>query len=147
VNYEANFCFFILQMIAMQVDDRVGEILACNNLGFCHMHLQEYANAVAYYRRQYSISTELGLGHKQAKAAMGIGVALALQVRADRRGGGGEEGPVVGACRGPGPDSDTSVTSHKSHTSVTSHTSSTSATWASGPLTRDVEAERFLADV
>jgi len=93
VNYEANFSFFILQMIAMQVDDRVGEILACNNLGFCHMHLQEYANAVAYYRRQYSISTELGLGHKQAKAAMGIGVALALQVRADRRGGGGEEGP------------------------------------------------------
>jgi hypothetical protein len=90
---------------------------------------------------------------------MGIGVALALQVRADRRGAGGEEGPVVGACGGPGPDSDTSVashtshtshtsvTSHTSHTSVTSHTSGTSVTLASGPLTRDVLAERFLAGV
>jgi len=83
--------------IAKEVGDRAGEGVAYNNLGTCHMHLNEYVKAVAYLEAQHVMATSLKLAHEQSKAALNMGVALTLGVRAARR------GPATDADEAPGP--------------------------------------------
>ena len=71
--------------IAQEVGDRAGESVAYSNLGACHMELGDYVNAVAYYERCHAMSTELRLALMQSQAAMGMGLALRLQVRRQDR--------------------------------------------------------------
>jgi tetratricopeptide (TPR) repeat protein len=89
--------------IHKEVGDRAGEGRAYANLGTCHMHLNEYVRAVAYFEAQYDMATSLKLAHKQSDAALNMGVALTLRVRAAR------QGPVAGADQTPGPHSHSSA--------------------------------------
>jgi len=89
--------------IAKEVGDRAGEGMANGNLGTCHMHLNEYDKAVAYFEAQHALATLLKLAHGQSDAAIDMGVALTLVVRAAR------QGPVAGADQAPGPYSHSSV--------------------------------------
>jgi len=86
-----------------EVGDRAGEGRAYGNLGACHMHLNEYVKAVAYFEAQHVMATSLKLAHVQSRAALNMGVALALGVRAAR------QGPVSGADQAPGPHSHSSA--------------------------------------
>jgi tetratricopeptide (TPR) repeat protein len=89
--------------IAKEVGDRDGEGTAYGNLGTCHMHLNEYDKAVAYFEEQHALATSLKLAHKQSNAALNMGIALTLHVRAAR------QGPVAGADQAPGPHSHSSA--------------------------------------
>jgi tetratricopeptide (TPR) repeat protein len=89
--------------IAKEVGDRAGEGRAHGNLGTCHMHLNEYVKAVAYLEAQHVMSTSLKLAHVQFDAALNMGVALTLRVRA------AQQGPVAGADQAPGPHSHSSA--------------------------------------
>ena len=66
------------------------------------MYLNEYVKAVAYFEVQHVMATSLKLAHEQSKAALNMGVALTLGVRAAR------QGSVAGADQAPGPHSHTS---------------------------------------
>ena len=83
--------------IAKEVGDRAGEGAAYGRLGTCHMHLNEYVKAVAYFEASHVMATSLKLAHMQSDAALNMGVALTLGVRAAR------QGPVAGADRALGP--------------------------------------------
>jgi tetratricopeptide (TPR) repeat protein len=85
--------------IAQEVGNRAGEGLTCNNLGICHMHLGEYVKAAACHKAQHAMGIELGLAHMQSQAAMGMGVALRLHVRAVRK------GPAAATSQALGPRS------------------------------------------
>ena len=61
--------------------DRAGEGRAYANLGTCHMHLNEYVKAVAYFEAQHAMAMSLKLAHIQSDAALNIGVSLTLHVR------------------------------------------------------------------
>ena len=80
--------------IAKEVGDRAGEGHAYANLGTCHMHLNK---AVACFEAQHVMATSLTLAHEQSGAALNMGVALTLGVRAAR------QGPAAGADQAPGP--------------------------------------------
>jgi hypothetical protein len=90
-------------VIAKEVGDRAGEGQANGNLGICHMHLNEYVKAVAYFEVQHVMATSLKLAHLQSHVALNMGVALTLDVRA------AQQGPVAGADRAPGPHSHSSA--------------------------------------
>ena len=53
----------------------MGEGRACGNVGTCHMHLNEYVNAVAYFEAQHALATSLKLAHVQSDAALKMVVA------------------------------------------------------------------------
>jgi len=89
--------------IAKEVGDRAGEGRAYGNLGTCHMHLNECVKAVAYFEAQHVMATSLKLAHVQSEAALNMGVALTLRVRA------AGQGPVAGADQAPGPHSRSSA--------------------------------------
>ena len=77
--------------IAKEVVDRAGEGRACANLGTCRMYLNEYdlneyVNSVAYFEAQHTLAISLKLAHVQSDAALNMGVALTLHVRARRQG-------------------------------------------------------------
>jgi tetratricopeptide (TPR) repeat protein len=97
--------------IAKEVGDRAGEGRAYGNLGTCHMHLNEYVKAVAYFKAQHAIAISLKLAHVQSDAALNMGVALTLHVRAGRQGPAtaGRQGPATGADQAPGPHSHSSA--------------------------------------
>ena len=82
--------------IAKEVRDSAGEGQAYANLGTCHMHLNEYVKAVAYFEAQHALAISLKLAHVQSRAALNMGVALTLHVRAAR------EGPACSADQAPG---------------------------------------------
>jgi hypothetical protein len=44
------------------------------NLGTCHMHVNEYDKAVAYFEAQHAMATSLKLAHLQSDAALNMGV-------------------------------------------------------------------------
>jgi hypothetical protein len=79
------------------VGDRAGEGIAYANLGTGHMHLNEYVKAVAYFEAQHALATSLKLAHVQSDAALNMGVALTLHVRAAR------QSPATDADQAPGP--------------------------------------------
>jgi tetratricopeptide (TPR) repeat protein len=91
--------------IAKEVGLRAREGGAYGNLGTCHVHLNEYAKAVAYFKAQHALAMSLKLAHVQSDAALNMGVALTLHVRAAR------QGPctATGADQAPGPRSDSSA--------------------------------------
>ena len=89
--------------IVKEVGNRAGEKAAYGNLGTCHMHLNEYVKAVAYFEAQDVMATSLKLAHVQSGAALNVGVALTLGVRAAR------QGPATGADQAPGPHSHSSA--------------------------------------
>jgi len=89
--------------IAKEVGDRAGEGSAYGNVGTCHMHLNEYVKAVAYFEAQHVMAISLKLAHDQSDAALNMGVALTLDVRA------GRPGPSTGADEAPGAPSHSSA--------------------------------------
>jgi tetratricopeptide (TPR) repeat protein len=89
--------------IAKEVGDRAGEGRAYANLGTGYLHLNEYVNAVAYLKAQHALAISLKLAHLQSDAALKMGVALTLHVRAAR------QGTATGADQAPGPHSHSSA--------------------------------------
>jgi hypothetical protein len=67
------------------------------------MHLIEYDKAVACFKAQHASGMSLKLAHVQAFAALNMGVALTLHVRAAR------QGTATGADQAPGPHSHSSA--------------------------------------
>ena len=65
--------------------DRTGVATACGGLGDCYASTGEYATALTFYKKKHVIATELEIEHMRESAAMSIGVALRLHVRADRQ--------------------------------------------------------------
>ena len=61
--------------IAKEVGDRAGKRRAYGNLGTCHMHLNEYVKAAAYFKAQHALAISLKLAHLQSDAALNMGVA------------------------------------------------------------------------
>ena len=55
------------------------------NLGYLYTQKKEYHLAIAYSEADYEISKPLGIEHSQARAAMGVGLALVLLIKADRQ--------------------------------------------------------------
>ena len=96
--------------IAKEVSDRAGEARACGNLGSGHLYLNKsnlylFLKAVAYFEAQHALAISLKLAHMQCDAALNMGVALTLHVRAARK------GPATGADQAPGPHSHSSASS------------------------------------
>ena len=77
--------------------------MAYGNLGTCHMHLNEYVKAVAYFEVQHVMEISVKLAHVQSDAALNMGVALTLDVRA------AHQGPAAGADQASGPHSRSSA--------------------------------------
>jgi hypothetical protein len=67
------------------------------------MHLIEYDKAVAYFKAQHALAMSLKLAHVQSDAALNMGVALTLHVRAAR------QGTATGADQAPGSHSHSSA--------------------------------------
>ena len=88
--------------IAKEVGDRAGEGRAYGNLGTGHMHLNEDVKVVAYFEAQHDLAISLKLAHAQSDAALNMGVALIVDVRAGR-------GPSTGADKTLGPPSHSSA--------------------------------------
>ncbi len=65
-------------------------------LGTCYMHLNKYVKAVAYFEAQHALATSMKLAHVQSDAALNMGVALTLHVRAAR------QSPSTDADEAPG---------------------------------------------
>jgi tetratricopeptide (TPR) repeat protein len=110
--------------IAKEVGDRAGEGLAYGNLGTCHMHLNEYVNAVAYFEAQHALAISLKLAHVQSDAALNMGVALTLHVRAARQG----PSTATGADQTPG------LHSHSSASACLNDRVREAATWLQAAL-------------
>jgi tetratricopeptide (TPR) repeat protein len=89
--------------MAKTLGDRQGVATACGNLGDCCLQTGEYARAISYFTEQYDIAKDMLV--ERGHAALGIGVALRLEVRASVR------GRAVGASQLPGPDVSTSACS------------------------------------
>ena len=76
---------------------RVGVALACGNLGICYINTGDRGRAISYYTQQYNMAQELQVETQQAAAALGMGVALRLEVRANM------QDRAAGASEQPGP--------------------------------------------
>jgi hypothetical protein len=63
----------------------------------------EYVKAFAYLEAQHALAISLKLAHMQSNAALNMGVALTLHVRA------GRQGTATGADQAPGPHSHSSA--------------------------------------
>ena len=72
--------------IAKEVGNRAAEGMAYGNLGFFHMYLNEFDKAVDYFEEQHAFATSLKVAHMPLDAALNVGVALTLHVRAARQG-------------------------------------------------------------
>ena len=72
--------------VCEELGDRTGVVTACFNLGACYLSTGEYARAISYFTETYNMAKELKLWNEQAEAALGMGVALRLEVRANVRG-------------------------------------------------------------
>ena len=68
-----------------QLGDRKEVMRVCCNLGLCHSSTGDYRNAVTYYKMAHDLATELEHEHGPVtiRSAMGLGVTLRLQVKAD----------------------------------------------------------------
>jgi tetratricopeptide (TPR) repeat protein len=89
--------------IAKEVGDRAGEGAAYGNLGTGHLHLNDFDKAVAFHKAQHALAISLKLAHMECNAALKMGVALTLCVRAARH------GTATGADQAPGPHSHSSA--------------------------------------
>ena len=80
-----------------ELGDRAGVAGTCGNLGQCCINTGDYGRAISYLTEQYSMATEMQVETQQADAALGMGVALRLEVRASVR------GRAAGAAELPAP--------------------------------------------
>jgi len=83
--------------MAKTLGDRLGMARACGNLGDCCLKTGEYARAISYFTEQYDMAKDMQGKPDQADAALGMGVALRLEVRANVR------GRAAGTSELPGP--------------------------------------------
>lgn len=83
--------------------DRYGVMEACGNLGTCCLSMGDYARAVSYFTRQYDMAKDLQGTSHQGNAALKMGMALTLEVRANVR------GSAAGAFELPAPFASTSA--------------------------------------
>jgi len=83
--------------ICAALGDRTGLSMACGNLGRCCLNTGDYGQAISHFTQQYDMAKEMQVVPEQAHAALGVGVALRLEVRASARGG------AAGASQLPGP--------------------------------------------
>jgi tetratricopeptide (TPR) repeat protein len=72
--------------IAEALGDRPGLARACGNLARCWVNTGDYARAISHYSAQYKMAKEQQAVICQADAALGLGVALRLLIRARVRG-------------------------------------------------------------
>ena len=79
--------------IEKQVADRAGEGRAYGNLGTCHIQLNKCVQAVAYFEAQDALAISLKFAPVQSDAALIMGVALTLHVRAGRQGPATDQAP------------------------------------------------------
>jgi len=93
--------------ICDELGDRAGVAAACSNIGNCMSSTGEYMKAISYSETEYVIAEELGLKEDRAKAALDMGVAMRLHVRADRQAASANPAlsPAAGASHLPGPRS------------------------------------------
>jgi len=91
--------------ISEALGDRTGVVLACGNLGGCCLNTGDYGRAISYFTQQYDMAKEMQVETHQAKAALNMGVALTLEVRANVR------GRAAGASELPGPQASASACS------------------------------------
>ena len=84
---------------------------ACRNLGNCMLSTGEYLKAISYFQTQYAIAEELELEDHHAAAALDMGVAMRLHVRADRQAAAASPAlsPAAGAPHVPGSRSSASA--------------------------------------
>ena len=83
--------------ICEALGDRAGVARACGNLGDCCLNSGDYGRAISYFTHQYDMAKQMQVEKRQADAALGMGVALRLEVRANVR------GRAAGASELPGP--------------------------------------------
>jgi len=76
---------------------------ACSGLGSCCLSTGEYGRAVSCFTQQYNVAKKLQVGKDMTDAALGIGVALRLEIRAK------VHGRAAGASELPGPHSSASA--------------------------------------
>jgi len=88
--------------IAKELGDQAGKGQAEGILGTCHMHSNEFDKAVAYFEAQHALALSLKLARMQSDAAMDMGIALTLDVRAARA---ARLGSATDDDQGPGPHS------------------------------------------
>ena len=91
--------------ICEALGDRAGVARACGNLGNCYFSTGDYGRAISYFTQQYDMAKEMQVVPDQAKAALGAGVALRLEVRANVR------GRAAGVSQLPGPHASASACS------------------------------------
>ena len=72
--------------MAEEMGDRPGVAKACGNLGKCFLNMGEYERAISYFREQHDMAMEIQVVQDQADAALGMGVAHRLELRANVRG-------------------------------------------------------------
>jgi len=72
--------------ICEALGDRAGVTTACGNLGNCCLNTGDYGRAISRFTEQYQLAKGVQVVQDQAKAALGMGVALRLEVRANVRG-------------------------------------------------------------
>jgi len=77
----------VLHLQAREISEtlghREGVALASSHLGHCHCSLGDYSAAISSYKTQYAVAIEMHLEEMKTRAALGLGVAMRLQLRAD----------------------------------------------------------------
>ena len=91
--------------LAEALGDRAGVEETCGNLGKCCLNTGDYGRAISYFAEQYNMAKKTQVERGQANAALGMGVALRLEVRASVR------GRAAGASELPGPPASASACS------------------------------------
>ena len=71
--------------IAKEVGHQEAVCTSYGSLASCFTSLGRYGEAESYFKTQYAISSELEIEDMQSSAALGLGVALCLQFRAERK--------------------------------------------------------------
>jgi len=82
---------------AEEIGDPEAVAKACYKLGEMFVRMGEYTKAISFFERQYTIGKDLEVRATQEKAALCMGVALRLHVRADRQASGANLAIRVGA--------------------------------------------------
>ena len=72
--------------IAEEIGDRQGVAGACGNIGKCWLNKGDYGKAIWYFTQQSDMAKEIQVVPEQEDAALCMGVALRLEVRANVRG-------------------------------------------------------------
>ena len=83
--------------LAVEVGNPLWELNACSGIADCYLSLGDYDKTISYFETKYELAKRLESESRQADAALGIGVALRLQVGAVL------QGRAAGTPELPGP--------------------------------------------